>query len=283
MLPTLMEMQHAVLKAGKLIAQQNLSVVNRKADESLVTEIDTMANDQLKRWSKRFAVGFIGEEGNGDDVATHDYIVYVDPLDGTSSYVAGKAEVAVVMTLMRRTDNRWFPTKAIIHEPLTGRTWTAETGKGVRHTPKINGRGLQLRAITPSPEPAFVSVITWRGVPFNLDLVRNFLETETGMHHHGSGNTSINGGLIASGRMHACVFGGSSAVETAAMSLIVKEAGGVATDFLDEPLSGFELQPDSTGKLDFTLNHGAIIASDTALANTLAKIVQLHQFERPHK
>jgi fructose-1,6-bisphosphatase/inositol monophosphatase family enzyme len=122
-----------------------------------------------------------------------------------------------------------------------------------------------------------VSVITRGNSPLKLGQVQASLENHPNICHHGGDNISITGGLIASGWMHGSIFGGSSAVETAAMQLIVTEAGGIASDFSGNPLQGYELKPDLSGKLDFYLPHGAIMASDMALAEQLAQIVQQAQ------
>jgi len=277
-LPELAQMRAAATEIADIIRLSNQDgyEVETKADQSLVTSIDKMANEMLRKWSEQFAVDFIGEEGN-DEIIGHDHIIYVDPLDGTSTYIAGKAEVSVVITLMKKTDYGWIPQAAVIHEALTGRSWSTWASSGVHYSDHPAQKTRRLPRISPVSGKAHVSVITWRDVPFNLGEIRNRIEIYPNMHHHGCGNTSINGGLIASGRMHASLYGGPSAVETAAMTLMVKEAGGVATNLFGNPLSGFELKLDSTGKLDFALTHGAIMASDQALANTLTEIVQQAQ------
>lgn len=274
MIPSINHMVKAVTEVGHIIQQQTLQGfgVETKYDDSLVTSIDKTDNEYLRRWSEPFAVDFFGEEGNGE-LSGHDHIIYVDPLDGTSTFIAGKAEVSVVMTLMRKTDQGWIPVAAIIHEPMTGRCWHAQTGAGVYFTPTSPNGFTRLSPLKTNPEKAHVSVITWRDVPFNLGLVRNQVEVHPRLHHHGSGNTSINGGLIASGRMHASLYGGHSAVETAAMTLMVTEAGGVACDLFGNDLVEFEIGTDPAGKLDFLLPQGAIMACDAELAGMLVDIV----------
>lgn len=275
MIPTIDQMRNAVWQAGSLIRQGTSArfFTQTKPDQSLVTTIDTAANEQLRVWSERFSVDFIGEEGNGAMIG-HDHIIYVDPLDGTSTFVAGKAEVAVVMTLMQRSGTHWVPIATVLHEPLTYRTWWAEADFG---TSFQHGSGEFFRKLPRLPTEtglAHVSVVTWRGVPHSLGMVRNVIETYDDYCHHGSGNTSINGGLIASGSMHASIFGGMSAVETVAMQLLVQGVGGVATNLWGKPLSGYELVEDTAGKLDFLLPDGAILASNQPLVNSLTAIIQ---------
>lgn len=55
------------------------------------------------------------------------------------------------------------------------------------------------------------------------------------------------------------------------MSLIVKEAGGVAVDLNGSPIERFEFGIHK-GKEDFLLPRGAILASDIKVAEALLKL-----------
>lgn len=109
MIPNIIQMHQAVVQVGHIIQQQSQQGfdVATKYDNSLVTSIDKAANEYLRQWSEKFAVDFIGEEGN-DEMIGHDHIIYVDPLDGTSTFIAGKAEVSVVLTLMKKPTKGGF-------------------------------------------------------------------------------------------------------------------------------------------------------------------------------
>ena len=253
--------------------------VEHKHDNSLVTELDKLANRLFHEWAAGYAdVDFIGEEGTDPEI-TKNYVVYVDPLDGTSTFVAGKPEISVVMTLMRRMGDVWIPDVAIIAEPLTGWLWAAQ-GHGM-----VQRRGFDMTMPKPinhtlKTEPPFhVSVITWRNVPHNLGAVRNAVEVHPDLHHHASGNHGINGALIAQGTMHGSVFAGPSAVEATAITLMTLAAGGRVTDLYGRPFQVFKLGKDSAGKPDFLLPCGIIAASCLGLSNLLSDIVKEHNPE----
>lgn len=250
--------------------------VSTKPDRSLVTNVDLVANETVAAWAKNFDVDFIGEEGT-NDLTNAKHILYLDPLDGTSTFIAGKAEVAVVLTLLKRVVDDWFPVTCFIAEPLTGYIWEASRGSGV-HMKGPNDSTMRRLAVTMQRVPRFnVSVITWTGVPFNLDSVQLSLVQHEDIIEHGSGNTAINGALIASGWMHGLIFGGGSAVESAAITLMVTEAGGVVTDLFGTPIRSFTLGTDTrSGKPDFLLENGIMAASSSELSELLLRIVKEH-------
>lgn len=251
--------------------------VNQKPDRSLVTNVDITANETVATWAKQFAdIDFIGEEGANDLTNATD-IIYIDPLDGTSTFVAGKAEVAVALTHMQRAGDDWEPRQCVIAEPLTGYIWAAAKGGGVHLKGPRDSAMRRIEAIMQTEPPYNVTAVTWTGVPFHLDAVQMALVQHQDLTEHGSGNTAINGALIASGWMHGLLFAGGSAVESAAISLMVSEAGGVVTDLIGNPLHSFALGVDSrSGKPDFLLENGIIAASSTQLSALLCNIVAEH-------
>lgn len=249
--------------------------VERKPDGSLVTPVDKRANAIAMEWARGYDIGFIGEEGS-DPTITKDYVLYVDPLDGTSTYIAGKPEFTVVITLMKRTGAHWKAECCIIAEPVSGRKYYSDGSSGVLVSTPDDPTPRRMRSLQSHDSPFHVSVITWRDVPFRLGAVRNTVETHRHLHHHGCGSTGINGPLIASGGMHGVVYGGPFATEATAVSLMVRAAGGVATDIDGKILSLFELK-DFDGRLDFALPRGMIAASSMGLSELLRDLVKHHQ------
>lgn len=276
-LPTRGDLIEAAQFAGLEISENFRRSVSleTKADGTLVTAVDKSINDYLLSWSRRFDVDFIGEEGNGC-MEIHDHIIYVDPLDGTGAYSRGLAGATVVITLMRKLDGESYftPVISVIHDPLGGWTWSAEQGKGAWQG--IEGglveSGRTTISLTESSN-LLITVCTWRNVPYQLDKVAQILSSTPGIDNQSFGSIALGGGLIASNFMHATVFGGNSAAETVAMGLIVTEAGGVSIDLSGKPLVVFKKIYPNTGKTDFQLPFGAIIASSNEVAQKLVRVV----------
>jgi fructose-1,6-bisphosphatase/inositol monophosphatase family enzyme len=238
--------------------------VDNKDDGTPVTPIDILANQQLAGYAQHWNVAFIGEEGNGS--LSGDYCLYVDPLDGTGAFVRGIPTFTVVVSLMRGGVTHM----AVIHNPITRQTWAAARGEGtlysIKNTPYIG-----LTIPHGSPSSWRTTICAWPGVdqPFANFQTRVLLDPKFSDQQMGA--FAYGGGLIASGLIHATAISATSAVETAAMSLIVKEAGGVAMDLHGNPIDSFELG-EHKGKADFLLPRGAIMACREEVAQTLVAL-----------
>ena len=90
-------------------------VIERKADQSLVTEADREA-ERAMRETIRSAFpehGIIGEEF-GEENATADYVWVLDPIDGTKPFVAGCPLFGTLICLVERGQ----PILGAIHNPV---------------------------------------------------------------------------------------------------------------------------------------------------------------------
>ncbi len=246
-----------------------------KADNTPVTDVDLAVHQRLLDWTSTLPnVGYIGEEG---DVFHRNfpYAFYVDPLDGTAAYLRGLAVTTVAVSLMeRRSDTWWEPIMSVIHDPITRWTWAAtKAGGGFVQQMRGNEDLYSAQQVVPHPLSWRVTAVAWRNAPCKLEAIRAAVLAERGMEHQSFGATAIGGGLIASGLTDAVLFGGRSAVETAAMSLIVRSAGGVATDLSGTPLEAYELV-EQNGKFDFLLPNGSIMSSCQTLTDRLVEIVE---------
>lgn len=266
----------AVRDAAKPIRSHFRGVIGiqTKSDGTPVTDVDMAVHGSLLRWAHKHSLGYIGEEGSAWN-GTDRYILYVDPLDGTGAYLRGLSTVTTIATIMERYRSAWRPLLAVIYDPLNNHLWSAAEGKRTRQRftqpgyPTYIGR-CQVR----SPSPPFrVTAVAWQQAPHHLEQIRNRLEAEPEMGHQTYGSTGLGAGLIASGLMDAILTGSGSAVEVAAMLLIVRGAGGVATDLDGSPFGGFALTKSDLGH-DFVLPRGAILSADQALTERLVAIVK---------
>ena len=261
----------AVIKAAKPIIRDFRVPQHRrlKADGSPVTATDLAVHEALLAWSVEQGLGYIGEEGNG--TTSKDYILYVDPLDGTSSFSAGIATVTVAASIMKRFNESYRPILSVIYEPLTSYSWIGRPDG----TAWLNDgpEGVKLH-VDPSPTQALITTIFPPGPLRELRRVRDRINgNQPHMKHQSCGSLALCGGLIASGMTHGLIFGGGSAAEVCAMIPILEGAGATVSDLEGEPLEGFELG-DHKGKVDFVLPNGFIAASDSELWRTLYTLVE---------
>lgn len=250
--------------------------VTTKEDGTPVSEVDLAVHQKLLAWTKSFpGLGYIGEEGNdfSDDCF---HALYVDPLDGTNAYLRGIPTATVAVSLMKKIHaTRWEPIISVIHDPIN--SWTCSATKEESFVQKglsdVSGSLLQVSKLV---TPWRITAVAWRNAPWNLERVQSTLLLCDDVDHQSLGATALGGALIASGLMDALIFGGKSAVETAAMSLIVRSAGGVATDLFGSPLTTYELV-EQNGKLDFQLPYGSIMSSSSELTRLLTRVVKTVQ------
>lgn len=124
--------------------------VRAKEGGELVTVADLAAEAQIERRLRDLLPGsrVVGEEAVAEDPglldlleSEDDWIWVVDPIDGTGNFAGGTPVFAVMAGLVRRGETA----AAWIHDPVGGRTATAERGAGAW----LNGRRLKLAAPPP--------------------------------------------------------------------------------------------------------------------------------------
>lgn len=271
--------------------------VRTKKDGTPVTNVDMMVHETVRQWVQQYpGVGFISEEVSeeGAEFSLGDmYAIYVDPLDGTDAYRRGIPTATCVLSLMEQRENGiWYPTIGVIHDPFNDWTWSAEENgptevlePNPRKTPGIKGwqpfdHEPELSQVVDEGAPYQVTVVAWPDVGYHLDRVFNYLRHSDKYPDQQFGSIALGGGLIASGRMQAIMHGSKSAVETAAMTLIVRGAGGKATDLVGRDLTGFFLS-ERDGKLDFLLENGALFTASQAITDQLVYIITNAQTPLP--
>lgn len=206
--------------------------VQYKADASPVTEVDVAAEHAIKTLlQRRFPHhGFYGEE-TGRDHADAEYLWLVDPIDGTKSFVRGYPMFSVQIALMHRGELVLGMSSAPCWNDGRGEIAWAEPGRGawldgVRvHVSEIASLD---RATLSTGNLATLarSAPQWselgRLVP-RLHRLRGYGDF---LHYH----------LLASGKIEAVVESDVNILDIAALTVIVREAGGNFTDLSGRPV-----------------------------------------------
>jgi len=198
-----------------------LEVVREKSPGDWVSEAD-LASEQAIRalLSAESGLPVFGEEAGGDEFETG---WLVDPLDGTSNFVHGFDAVGVSVGLIEDG----VPVVGVVHAPLLDRTFCAAQGVGAFREER------PLRVSGRAPARAIVAT----GFPFrHKDLLPGY-ERALGAALHGfedlrrAGAASLDLCWTAEG-----VFDGYFELrlgpwDVAAGGIIVREAGGIVTDW----------------------------------------------------
>lgn len=219
------------LEAGNIIREEfsSNSKVNAlwKEDDTPVTESDVEVNNLvIAKIKKQYPeVSVIAEEGS-HIVEGSDWLVYCDPIDGTFPYATGMPISTFIISALYKG----VPTLAVIYDPFNDRMYTAQKGKGAF----LNGDPIKVSERAELSSKAHIHLIWWKKSLDFAPLCSKLLEKgATWMNFCTIG---IVGGLIATGQFEASIFPGNKLWETAAMALVVEEAGGRCTDLEGNPI-----------------------------------------------
>jgi myo-inositol-1(or 4)-monophosphatase len=221
------------------------AVVTRhiKHDGSVVTEADLAMQHRLKADLARHwpEYDFLGEEMPGHEheqltTATGKGLWCVDPLDGTSNYAAGIPFFAVSLALA--IDGR--PELGMVYDPVRDECFMARRGAGawlndvklgVQEPPLPDVLRRCIACVDFKRLAAPVAALLGAHPPYGSQ--RNF------------GASSLEWCWLADGRFHLYLHGGQKLWDYAAGSLILAEAGGLATTTQGEPVFCYGLAPRS--------------------------------------
>ena len=199
--------------------------VREKSRRDVVTAAD-LAVDRLirERLVRAFPLdGIMTEESGG--VVTPDLWV-VDPIDGTGNFVRGIAHFAISIAFQRggRTE------LGLVLDPVGGELYTARRGGGAW----LDGRRLSASAAF-DPAQALVDAGYSERRPLGEyhALVGRLLDAGFGFCQYGSAALGL--AFVASGRFDAFCETDLMAWDVLAGLLLVREAGGWASDFIVAP------------------------------------------------
>jgi inositol-phosphate phosphatase / L-galactose 1-phosphate phosphatase / histidinol-phosphatase len=200
-----------------------------KGDASPVTLADRAAEAAMRSIlsAERPDDGIIGEEyGNERPGATRQWVL--DPIDGTTSFIAGRAIFGTLIALM---EGGW-PVLGVIDQPVQGERWLGATG-----TPTtLNGREVRTR-LCPALEDA--SLATSGPHYFTAHDGDHFMALAAKTAHRRMifGGDCYNYALLASGHIDLVVEAGLKLYDLAALVPVVEGAGGMMCDWNGEPLN----------------------------------------------
>lgn len=200
------------------------SVRTKDSAASVVTEADLAAERCLfERIRARFPEdGFLGEEtGLAAGCSGVDWVV--DPLDGTSNFVAGLPWFGVMIARLQAHE----PRQAALYLPALQVMYTAEAGRGAHR----NGAPIAVSA-----ETDLSQVLIGCGLDGTADPAamrhQGLLLAAVAQHCRNvrATNSLVDFCYTAEGRLGGALNFACKLWDLAAPSLLVREAGGVVTD-----------------------------------------------------
>jgi myo-inositol-1(or 4)-monophosphatase len=223
--------ERAAQEAGRLLRRAYGTVVAReKAPADLVTDADVASQRAI---TAVLAEAFPGhtllaeEDGVVPDPGTP-WRWVVDPLDGTINFAHGFPLWCVSIAL----EHRGRLVVGVVHEPLTGMTFSASQGQGTTR----DGRPVRVSAVT-----RLGAALIATGLPtdFAADAARQlayFGRLSTGTHSvRRTGTSAWNLAQVAAGGCEVCYATALHPWDAAAGVVLVREAGGMVTGLDGEP------------------------------------------------
>lgn len=229
------------INTGSFIRQEGArfdrSKVEHKGINDLVSYVDKQAEEQIIAGLKEVFPnsGFVAEEGTSQE--KHDvYNWIIDPLDGTTNFIHGLPIYCVSIALMERDE----VILGVVYEINNDECFYATKGGGAF----LNDEPIR---VTDIKDVAGSLVIT--GFPYTyfdrlqdyLQLLGTFMEKSHGIRRLGSAAADL--AYVAAGRSEAFFEFNLKPWDVAAGVILVKEAGGMVSEFNGggDPVFGKEM------------------------------------------
>ena len=230
--PMLTVALNAARKAGEKLERAFERIdtikIEEKARNDFVSDADRQSESEiLYHLQKAYPDHrFIGEEGgiSGPDNAEYEWII--DPLDGTTNFLHGIPHFAISIACRKRGQLE----HAIVLDPIKREEFTATRGRGAL----LNGRRIRISA-----RPNFEGALIATGIPFNgfalqhidafVDCMKEIAAQSSGIRRPGAAALDL--AYVAAGRFDGFWEMNLKPWDIAAGMLLIKEAGGMTSDF----------------------------------------------------
>jgi myo-inositol-1(or 4)-monophosphatase len=248
----------AARRAGDIIARSYERLdgvqIQTKAPNDFVSDVDRMAESEIVRIIHKAYPdhGILAEESGSQG---NDEIVWiVDPLDGTTNFLHGYPQFAVSIAIAQRGQLM----HGVVYDPLRQDLFAASRGGGAR----LNDRRIRV-----SQRRGLDGALLGTGFPFRAHhLVDPYMESFKALLLRSAdvrraGSAALDLADVACGRLDGFWEIGLQPWDVAAGALLIREAGGIVTDF--------------QGGGDI-LKTGNVVAGPPHAAKAILEVVQTH-------
>ncbi len=252
----------AARKAGEMIerALERVDVVNieEKGRNDFVTDVDKASEKEIIYHLRKAYPDhrITGEETGTTGSEESDYEWIIDPLDGTTNFIHGIPHFAISIACIHKGQIE----HAVVLDPIKREEFTASRGRGAA----LNGRRLRV-----SSRRGLDGALIGTGIPFSgfamdnmtpyLAALQEIASQTAGIRRPGAASLDL--AYVAAGRFDGFWEMNLQQWDIAAGVLLVKEAGGLISDF--------------RGGNDF-LNTGHVVCASPKVFKPLLQIVGKH-------
>jgi myo-inositol-1(or 4)-monophosphatase len=219
----------AARTAGNIIARNfesrdNLDI-QAKGDNDFVTKVDKEAEQAIiSKIQQSYADHtFVGEE-SGLTEGNEDFKWIIDPLDGTTNFVKGIPHFCVSIALQYKGKLD----QAVVFDPLRGELFTASRGNGAQ----LNGFRIRVAQAKDLNNTVLATAFPFKNktlMPGSLEKFGTIFNDAGDIRR--SGSAALDMAYVAAGRYDGYWEQGIKPWDIAAGELLVREAGGLVSDF----------------------------------------------------
>lgn len=220
---------NAVTRASEIITrninQIDTLTITEKQINDFVSEVDIQAErviiDTIK---KAYPWHAIITEESGELGGFDEFTWIIDPLDGTANFLHGFPHYAISIAIKHKDKLE----HGIIFDPIRKELFTASRGQGAQ----LNDRRVRV-----GTQKQIDKALLGTGFPFrNKELSERYFSTFTAFFKQCSGirragSAALDLAYVAAGRLDGFWEFSAKIWDIAAGSLLVKEAGGLVSDF----------------------------------------------------
>ena len=250
------QVERIARNAGAFIRNEFGKIGTQEADvkslNSLVSYVDVQAERMIVSDLALLGpeIGFITEEGTAP-TEQHELTWIVDPLDGTTNFLRGIPVFSVSIALTRGSQILL----GVVYDIMNDWCFSAIEGGGTF----LNGHRTMLSQVDQMDKAVIATGFPYEPLDKDsrlFDLLKAIIQVSAGIRRLGS--AAIDLAYVACGKVEGYYEASLNPWDIAAGILLVREAGGVVTDF--------------DGK-DQMLTNGSVVAANTALHPELRRIV----------
>ena len=199
--------------------------VSLKGPANFVSAADHRAEETVRAElaKARPGYGFLGEEGGRQEGSDKTHCWIVDPLDGTTNFLHGIPQFAISIALERENTI----VAGVVYNPITEELFVAERGKGAF----LNDQRLRVAARKRLSEAVISCGLPHLGRGDLAQFRKEFAavqEKVAGLRRFGAATLDL--AWVAAGRLDAYWERNLSPWDIAAGLILVREAGGFASD-----------------------------------------------------
>lgn len=201
--------------------------VRAKRDNDFVSEVDQAAEQAIIEilLTAYPSHSILAEESGATGSSEYQWII--DPLDGTTNFLHGFPQYAISIALLHKGQLD----QAVVYDPTRNELFTATKGAGAF----LNDRRIRV-----SKRVKLADALVGTGFPFrdftHLDaytaMFRDLVQKTSGLRRPGSAALDL--AWLAAGRVDGFFEIGLNSWDIAAGCLLIKEAGGLVSDFTGE-------------------------------------------------